>query len=88
MPTLLLRTYHGSKVLQFDNGSTFLSKIHISLYCQYANSAMLLKVQGQFSKKFVDKFCSPFFVLSVISYFNKKLRHAKLLHTTAPGYKG
>ena len=29
MPTLLLRTYHGSKFLQFDTGSSFLLKIHI-----------------------------------------------------------
>ena len=36
MLTLLLRTYHGSKILQFDTGSTFLSKIHISFYCHYA----------------------------------------------------
>ena len=33
MPALLLRTYHGSKTLQFDTESTFLSKIHISFYC-------------------------------------------------------
>ena len=49
------------------------------------NSAMLLKGQNQFSKKFVDKFCSPFFVLSITLYFNKKLYHTKLLRTTAPG---
>ena len=36
MPTLLLRTYHGSKILQFDTGSSFLSKIHTFFYCQYA----------------------------------------------------
>ena len=88
MPALLLRTYHGSKILQFYTGSTFLSKIHISFYCQYAKFSKLLKAQSQFSKKFMDKFCSPFFVLSVTPYFNKKLRHTKLLHTTAPGYKG
>ena len=52
------------------------------------NSAMLLKAHSQFSKKFVDKFCSPFFVLSITSYLNKKLGHTKLLHTTALGYKG
>ena len=62
MPALLLRTYHGSKILQFDTGSTFLSKIHISFYCQYAKFSKLLKAQSQFSKKFMDKFCSPFFV--------------------------
>ena len=36
MPTLLLRTYHGSKILQFDTGSPFLLKVHIVFYCQYA----------------------------------------------------
>ena len=36
MPTLLLRTYNGSKVLQFDTGSSFLLKIPINFYCQYA----------------------------------------------------
>ena len=36
MPTLLLRTYHDSKILQFDTGSFFLVKIHIIFYCQYA----------------------------------------------------
>ena len=87
MPTLPLRTCHGSKILQFDNGRTFLSKIHISFYCQYAKFSKLLKAQSQFSKKFMDKFCSPFFVLSITSYFNKQVGHTKLQHTTAPGYK-
>ena len=36
MPKLLLRTYHGSKILQFDTGSSFLLKIHIRFYYQYA----------------------------------------------------
>ena len=36
MPRLLLRTYHGSKILQFDTGSSFLITIHIVYYCQYA----------------------------------------------------
>ena len=36
MPTLLLRNYHGSKFLQFDTGSSFLVKIRIIFYCQYA----------------------------------------------------
>ena len=88
MPALLLRTYHSSKILQFDTGSSFLSKIHMNFYCQYAKFSKLLKAQSQFSKKFMDKFCSPFFVLSITSYFNNKLRHTKVLHTTAPGYKG
>ena len=74
MPTLLLRTYHGSKTLQFDTGSSFLLKIHI-FYYQYAkfrNAAyekvhldllqiflkIKLKTHSKLSKKFVDKFCS------------------------------
>ena len=82
MPMLLLRTYHDSKILQFDNGSSLLSKIHIICYCQHAkfrNAAyekvhldllqsflkIKLKAHGQFSKNFVDKLCSPLFVLSV-----------------------
>ena len=36
MPTLLLRSFHGSRILQFDTGSSFLLKIHIIFYCQYA----------------------------------------------------
>ena len=78
MSALLLRTYHGSKILQFDTGSTFLSKIHISFYCQYAKFSKLLMAQSQFSKKFMDKFCSPFFVLSITTHFNKKIRHITL----------
>ena len=71
MPTLLLRTYHGCKILQFDTGSSFLLKIHIIFYSQYAkfhNAAYekvhldLLKApKNQSSKKFMDKFCSPSF---------------------------
>ena len=33
MPTLLVRTYHGSKIC---TGNSFLLKIHITFYCQYA----------------------------------------------------
>ena len=36
MATLLLRTYHGTKILQSDTGSSFLLKIHINFYYQYA----------------------------------------------------
>ena len=36
MPKHLLRTYHGNKILQFDTGSSFLLKIHINFYYQYA----------------------------------------------------
>ena len=36
MSTLLLRIYHGSKILQFDTGISFLVKIHIIFYCQRA----------------------------------------------------
>ena len=36
MPTLVLRTYHGSKIQQFDTGSSFLVRIHINFYYQYA----------------------------------------------------
>ena len=78
MPTLLLRTYHGSKILQFDTGSSFLLKIRKNFYYQHAkfrNAAyekvhldllqsflkIKLKAHSQFSKKFVDKFCSPSF---------------------------
>ena len=35
-PTLLLRIYHGGKILLFDTGSSFLLKIHIIFYWQYA----------------------------------------------------
>ena len=54
---------------------------------------LLVKVllKGKKKKKSVYIFCSlSWSSLSLIrcSYFNKKLRHTKLLHTTAPGYKG
>ena len=61
MPVLLLRIYHGSKILEFDTRCTFLSEIHISFYCQYAKFSKLLKAQSQFAKKIMDKSCSPFF---------------------------
>ena len=35
-PRFLLKTYHGSKILRFDNESSFLLKIHVIFYCQYA----------------------------------------------------
>ena len=101
MQALLRRTYHGSKISQFDTGSTFLSKMHIStpltittkrstldvataldsllsaFIVSMPNSAMLLKAHNQFSKKFVDKFCSPFFMLSIIwsNYFESSQKN-------------
>ena len=36
MLKLLLRAFHGSKILQFDTASSFLLKIHINFYYQYA----------------------------------------------------
>ena len=77
MPRFLLRTYHGSKILQFDTGSSFLLKIHVIFYCQYAKFRkaaykkvhlellqsffkIKLKVLSKLSKKFVNKFCSPY----------------------------
>ena len=33
---LLLTTYHDSKILPFDAGSSLLFKIYIISYCQYA----------------------------------------------------
>ena len=36
IPTLILRNHYGNKILQFDTGSSFLVKIHIIFYCQYA----------------------------------------------------
>ena len=36
MPTPLLRTYHGSKIQQFDTGNSLLLKIHTNCYYQYA----------------------------------------------------
>ena len=44
IPTLLAKTYHGSKILQFNTGSTFLSKIHISFYCQDAKFSNAVEV--------------------------------------------
>ena len=69
MPTLLLRTYHGSKILQFVTGSSFLLKIHIIFYCQYVKfrNAAYEKVRldllhsslkNQAKGPFVDKFCN------------------------------
>ena len=53
MPTLLLRTYYGSNLLQYDTGSFFSEDSH--------NSSFKLKAHSQLSKKFVDKFCSSSF---------------------------
>ena len=74
MPTLLLRTCHGSKILQIDTESSFLLKIYVNFYYQYTkfrNAAyetvhldllqVKLKAHSQPSKKFVDKFWSPSF---------------------------
>ena len=36
MATILLRTCHDSKILHFDTGTSFLLKIHINFYYQYA----------------------------------------------------
>ena len=36
MSTLLLSTYHGIEILQFDTGSSFLLKIHVIFHCQYS----------------------------------------------------
>ena len=59
-------------MLQFDTASHFYTKIHINFYCQYAKFRNVafekvhldflkikVKAHSQFSKKFVDKFCSP-----------------------------
>ena len=53
-PRLLLRTYHGSKILQFDNESSFLLKIHVIFYCQYAKfrNAAYEKVHFDFLQSF------------------------------------
>ena len=39
MPATLLRTYHVSKILQFDNGTYFLLKIHINFYYRFCDAA-------------------------------------------------
>ena len=36
MPKLLLRIYYGSKILQFNTGSSFLLKIRTNFHYQYA----------------------------------------------------
>ena len=36
MPELLLRTYYGSKIMQFDTGSSFLLKIRTNFHYQHA----------------------------------------------------
>ena len=35
MQTLVLRTYLGRKIQQFDTGSSFLVRIHINFYYRY-----------------------------------------------------
>ena len=84
MPALLLRTYHG-----FDIKSTFFIEHSLKLLLSVCQIQQAAKGQSQFSKKFMDKFCSPLFcAFNHFIFFNKKLRHTKLLHTTAPGHKG
>ena len=55
MPTSLLRSCHGSKILQFDAGSSFLLKIHIKFYYQYAKlrNAAYENVQLDLHKSFL-----------------------------------
>ena len=55
MPALQLRTYYGSKILQFDTGSSFLLKIHINFYYQYAKfiNASYEKVQLDLLQSFL-----------------------------------
>ena len=55
MPTSLLRTCHGSKILQFDAGSSFLLKIHINFYYQYSklHNAAYEKVHLDLLKSFL-----------------------------------
>ena len=55
MPTLLLRTYHGSGILHFNTRSPFLLKIHIIFYSQYAEfrNATYEKVQLDLLQSFL-----------------------------------
>ena len=69
MLALLLRTYHGSKILQFDTESTFLSNTHISFYCQYAKFSKLLMAKVNSLRNLWINSVVPCFVLSVTSYF-------------------
>ena len=55
MPTLLLRTDHGTKILQFDSGSSFLLKIHKNFCYQYVKfrNAVYKKVHLDLLQRFL-----------------------------------
>ena len=68
-PRLLLRTYHGSKILQLDNESSFLLKIHVIFYCQYAKSG-----NAAYQKVHLDLLQNFFKIkLKVLSELSKKI---------------
>ena len=68
MPRLLLRTYHGSKILQFDAGISFLLKVHVIFYFQYAKFR-----NAAYEKVHLDLLQSFFKIkLQVLSQLSKK----------------
>ena len=81
MPTVLLRTYHGSKILQFDTGSSLLLKIHTDFNYQYAkfrNAAYkkvhldllqsFLKIKLKTNSQLSKKFVNKFCSLSFCAF--------------------
>ena len=53
-----------------------------------SNSASCLRPKVNYLRNLWINYVFLFFVRSITSYFKHMLRHTKLLHTTAPGYKG
>ena len=71
MSTLLLKTYSGSKILQFDTRSSFLVKIYIIFYCQYAEfrNAAYQKIHLNLLQSFLKIKLKPHSQLSLFLCF-------------------
>ena len=71
MSTLLLKTYSGSKILQFDTRSSFLVKIYIIFYCQYAEfrNAAYQKIHLDLLQSFLKIKLKPHSQLSLFLCF-------------------
>ena len=77
MTTLLLRTYHGSKILQFDTGSSFLLKIHIIFYRRYAKFNVFQKL----SQRLIVNSLKNLWINSVVSFLCSQLPELTILNS-------
>ena len=88
-PRLLLRTYNGSKILQFDNDISFLLKIHVIFYSQYAKfrNAVYEKVHFDFLDN--SWFLKYFFIKRIVwkPFFNRCWQVRNKLNNPLSWYK-